>query len=124
MNALNRAEHAYSTTANPVRTERGLEYEAFARATRRLSEASKPKAPFATLAEALHTNNRFWNIIAAACADDDNQLPRDLRARLFYLCEFTRQHSQQCLNGEAEPGALVEINRAVMAGLRAEGPGR
>jgi flagellar protein FlaF len=42
-----------------------------------------------------------------------------LRARIFYLAEFTRAHTRKVLRRTAGPDALVEINLAVMRGLRA-----
>ena len=48
-------------------------------------------------------------------------LPALLRARLFWLYEFTASHSRAVLEGKAEATVLVEINTAVMRGLRGEG---
>ncbi len=48
-------------------------------------------------------------------------LPAALRARLFYLYEFTARHSRAVLDGKASVEVLVDINTAVMRGLRGEG---
>ena len=45
-------------------------------------------------------------------------LPDDLRARIFYLAEFTDQHTRKVLNGRDTAGPLIEINTAIMRGLR------
>ena len=47
-------------------------------------------------------------------------LPPALRAQLFYLYEFTDQHSRKVLAGNASIEVLVDINTAVMRGLRGE----
>ncbi|HHX91755.1 MAG TPA: flagellar biosynthesis regulator FlhF, partial [Paracoccus sp.] len=70
---------------------------------------------------AMHDNRRLWSAFATDLADSDNQYPRDLRARLFYLAEFVNQHTEKALSGDAPAGVLVDINLAVMRGLRPQG---
>lgn len=119
MNAQTMAKRAYSSAQAPVRTARGIEYEAFARITHKL-RAADPAEPggFARLAEALHQNRQLWTLLAADVTQDENALPRDLRARIFYLAEFTHHHSVKVLNRQAEVADLIDINTAIMRGLR------
>ncbi|MEJ2023293.1 MAG: flagellar biosynthesis regulator FlaF [Maritimibacter sp.] len=113
------AKTAYATNKAPIRTPRGTEYEAFVRVTQRLKAAAdKGDMGFADLAQALHLNRRLWTILASDVADKDNTLPQELRARIFYLAEFTTQHSRKVLKGEDTVLPLLEINMAVMRGLR------
>jgi flagellar protein FlaF len=124
VNALDLARTAYATPGTPVRSGRSTEYDLFARITRRLREAAASDAKAnTTLVQALHDNQRLWTTLAVDVADDGNGLPRELRARLFYLAEFTREHTRRVLNGEASAGVLVEINTAVMRGLAARDGG-
>lgn len=118
MNAFHLARTAYATAA-PVRPPRSVEYDAFARVTERLTQAAGGRADFPTLVSALAENQRLWTILATDVADADNALPEILRARIFYLAEFTRAHTRKVLRRTAGPDALVEINLAVMRGLRA-----
>ena len=119
MNALNLAQKAYATAETPIRTPRSIEYEAFARITHRLNAAAgKGRQAFAQLAEAIHANRQLWTMLATDVADTGNGLPQDLRARIFYLAEFTNHHSHLVLSGEADPAPLIEINTAIMRGLR------
>ncbi len=121
MNALNLAQTAYATTQSPIRTPRSIEYEAFARITHLLKEAAaKGRMGFAHLADAIHRNRRLWTMLARDVADAGNGLPGELRARIFYLAEFTNHHSTLVLNGEAEIDPLIEINTAIMRGLRSQ----
>lgn len=122
MNALHLARTAYATTA-PVRTPRTVEYEAFARITERLRRTSESRSDFASLAAALFENGRLWTILAADVADAGNALPAPVRARILYLAEFTRVHTRQVLRGAASADALVDVNLAIMRGLRDEGGG-
>ena len=121
MNAHLQARSAYSGAAAPTRTGRGTEYEAFALATRRLTQAGDGAGGFASLVRALHDNRSLWTALAADVALASNGLPKDLRARMFYLAEFTAHHSRRVLAGEAPVDALIDINTAVMRGLRGEG---
>ena len=117
------AQRAYSDPSHATRTPRGVEYEAFARATRRMVEAANlGPSGFATLAEALHENRRLWLILAGDVAGADNALPPELRARIFYLAEFTRVHSSKVLKAEATVEPLVENNALIMRGLHQKGP--
>ena len=119
---MQQAQAAYRTAAHPIRTPRGAEYEAFARVTSRLkaaaSEAATRSPRFRELAAAIHDNRRLWTILAADAAGPDNLLPKELRARILYLAEFTRQHSGRVLREGAPARPLIEINTAVMRGLR------
>ncbi|MGI1662045.1 flagellar biosynthesis regulator FlaF [Palleronia sp. KMU-117] len=118
MNALQMARSAYATSA-PTRPPRTVEYDAFARITERLSRAATSGTHFPALAVALTDNLRLWTLLAADVANRENSLPDSLRARIFYLADFTRTHTRKVLRNAATPEALVEINLAVMRGLRA-----
>lgn len=118
MNALAQARTAYARPDAPQKNPRATEYDLFARITRQLSAATRQD--FAALTRALHENLRLWRTLAADVADPGNSLPPALRARLFYLYQFTDQHSRKVLDGSAEAGVLVDINTAVMRGLRGE----
>ena len=116
------AQQAYSKAANPTRTERGAEYEIFAQITRQLvSAAATRKESFPAFAAALHENLRLWTTIAADVADPGNRLAASLRAQLFYLFEFTAQHTPKVLANKADVGVLIEINTSMMRGLRGRG---
>ncbi len=117
MNAFNMARAAYCGTSAPIRTNRDTEYEVFARITRQLKSAAETPGDFPRLAHALHENRRLWNILAADVAEEGNSLPPELRARIFYLAEFTAIHTGKILNGESSVDVLIDINTAVMRGL-------
>lgn len=113
-----RAQAAYGHDARAIRTPKGTEYDAFARITGKLKSAARPGAGMPELAAALHENRRLWILMAADVADRANGLPADLRARILYLAEFTQIHSRKVLAGKVSADALVDINLAVMRGLR------
>lgn len=122
MNAIDTARSAYGQPHSAARSPRGIEYDLFARITGRLSRAWETRQDdFPALAAALHDNSQLWAVLAGDVADDGNRLPAPLRARLFYLYEFTTHHSRAVLSGTAGAGVLIEINTAVMRGLRGNG---
>ncbi|WP_457649698.1 flagellar biosynthesis regulator FlaF [Profundibacter sp.] len=119
MNAFNMAKTAYTNSSAPTRTPRSTEYDAFAQITHHLKSASKSDS-FSALAAALHENNKLWTLLAADVSGKDNALPETLRGRIFYLYEFTAQHSRKVLRKEASADVLVDINTAIMRGLRSK----
>lgn len=122
MNNAALARTAYSDATAPIRTERSTEYQIFARITHRLSDASSENIEgFIKLAEAIHENRRLWTILASDVSNKDNGLSKQLRAQIFYLAEFTEIHSQKVLAKEASVDALIEVNTAIMRGLRTLG---
>lgn len=121
MSTLNFARTAYARPQAPARTPRSVEYELLARITHRLTEGwDNRKQDFPALATAVNDNTRLWSTLAADVADPGNGLPGPLRAQLFYLFQFSELHGRKVLSGSASVAVLVDINTAVMRGLRGE----
>ena len=119
MTKSNLAYKAYAQAAAPIRTPKGTEYDIFARVTHKIKAAAqKGKLGFGELASALHDNRKLWVLLASDVADKDNGLPQDLRARIFYLAEFTEHQSRKVLRENASVRPLLEVNMAMMRGLR------
>ncbi len=120
MNAFAQAQRAYAPTQTSTRTARSVEYEVIARISHRLKRAMQQK-DFPALADALHENNKLWMTLAIDVANPDNLLPEDLRAKIVYLAEFTRQHAQKVMQKRESALPLLEINAAILKGLKQEG---
>jgi len=123
VNAIDRARSAYDPTKNVIRTHSSIELEAFARVTRKLRDTQKDGSSYVDLVTALYENRMLWTVIAADVADNANQLPSDLRARLFYLAEFTIAHSRKVADKQATVDPLVDLNTSIMQGLRMQSGG-
>lgn len=122
MNALDLAKTAYVGMAAPGRSLRSIEYGLFAKVTQALQAArSAGKADFPRLAAALHDNRKLWTALASDVAQPGNLLPNTLKAQLFQLYQFTDHHSRKLLSGEGEVDVLIDINLAIMRGLRGKG---
>lgn len=115
------ARAAYARPEAPGRSPRALEYELLARATKALSTARADGASHAQVLAALNENQRLWSTLAADVAEPENGLPQQLRAQLFYLYEFTALHSRAVRDKKASVEVLIDINTAVMRGLRGQG---
>lgn len=122
MNALLQAQQAYAPTASATRTGRETESQLLQRSIAQLSRAAAdlPRS-FPQLVSALHQNRRVWTHLASSVADQDNALPADLRARLFFLAEFVEHHTRNVLRRKADVRPLIEINTAIMRGLSKQG---
>lgn len=119
MNALLKAKSAYAAAKAPTRTSKDLEFEALARITHRMiAETRKGTDGFNSLVSAVNDNRRLWTIFASDLASQGNPYPQELKDSLIDLADFTRSHSSKVLARKAHVGPLVEINTAIMRGLR------
>src|SRR6056297_2197517 len=107
------AQRAYAPTAAPTRSDRSIEYQVIARITYRMKSAIEAYNRL-KLIDALHENRKLWRTLALDVADIDNMLPADLRARIFYLAEFTDHHTSQVLTNRVSPVPLLEVNMAIL----------
>ncbi|MCF2905951.1 flagellar biosynthesis regulator FlaF [Octadecabacter sp. CECT 8868] len=118
MNIIEQAHQAYGHKSSPLRSDRSAEHQLFSEVTSRLTAtAGHLPSGFPAFAEAVQANRAVWTHLAAQVSDDENGLTKDLRARIFYLAEFTTFHSRKVLKGEADIKPLIEINTAMMRGL-------
>ncbi|CAN5676440.1 N/A [soil metagenome] len=115
------ARSGYAEAAAPVRTPRGIEYAVFAQVSHRLGAVEEAdKGQFFALAAAVTDNQRLWLVLLEDLLLETNQLPAALRAQLIGIAEFVRRHTQSVLAGRGSIAALVDINTAIMKGLRGE----
>jgi flagellar protein FlaF len=123
VNSFAQAQRAYAPTQAPIKTARSTEYEVIARISHRMKRALQ-QDDFPALMEALHENNKLWITLAIDAGNPDNLLPDELRARIVYLADFTRQHSHKVMRKTETALPLLEINAAILKGLKHEGTGQ
>ncbi|WP_295078054.1 flagellar biosynthesis regulator FlaF [Tabrizicola sp.] len=113
---------SYARPEAPTRSLRSVEYDLLAQTTQRLRTAwTHRDADYPALVGAVTDNVTLWSTLASDVALPGNGLPAALRARLFYLYEFTAKHSRAVLDDKASVEVLADINMAVMRGLRGDG---
>jgi flagellar protein FlaF len=118
-----RAQAAYAPASPATHTPRDIEYHAFAHVTGLLAHARDTAAEVggtARLAEALHENVRLWLALATDVALPENPLAPQLKAQIIGLANFARTHMTKVLAGSETVDALIDVNMAIMKGLRGE----
>ena len=118
MNLVERAREGYGQSAPTVRSNRASEYEAIAKISHRLRNAALNRNhDYPAFVSAISSNRKLWSVLAADVAQAENGLPDALRARVFWLAEFTEAESRRILRGKGDVGILIEINASVLQGL-------
>lgn len=119
---MSQALKGYAENAVSTKTGRRSEYEVIAKITQQLRDrAVDAKKNFPAYADALHTNQRLWTALVVDVSDKNNPLPSELKASVMYLADFTRHHTRRILRDKASVLPLLEINMAVLRGLKNEG---
>lgn len=103
-------------SSSAIRSPRDMEYNAFSRATAALRQARTPQEVTA----AVHLNTSLWNTLLADLMSPENRLPQGLRGDLAGLALFSARHGLKVMSNTAEVDPLIDINLAVMRGLRGE----
>lgn len=119
---MSKALKGYTEHAVSTKSGRRSEYEVIAKVTQQLRDcAMNAKKNYTAYAEALYTNQRLWTALVVDVVDDENPLPDELKARVIYLADFNRHHTRRILREKASVLPLLEINMAVLRGLKQEG---
>jgi len=109
--------HGYG--AQITRTPRDTEYDAFARVTRLLRNASADNDRLKII-NAVDHNNRLWTILSSDLLSEGNKLPDSIRAGLLSLADFSLRHGRAVMFRKLSVEVLIDINMSVMKGLRGE----
>ncbi|MCF6444689.1 flagellar biosynthesis regulator FlaF [Nereida sp. MMG025] len=122
MSSTSLAYQSYGEAPQSSPSPRSVEAMAFARITRMLQNIPKAgPARYPSLVDALHMNKKLWSLLAYSVAQDENQLPAQLKARILSLALFTERHTKEVLDNEADLTALIEVNQSVLRGLKMKG---
>ena len=115
-----RAYQSYAST--PIKSAKDTEIEIILETTRRLKSAAESRHDdFPKFASALQDNRKLWITLASDVANSGNALPAELRAKIFYLSEFTQDYTRKVLSEKLDINPLLDINLAVLRGLTATG---
>ncbi|MEM6676684.1 MAG: flagellar biosynthesis regulator FlaF [Pseudomonadota bacterium] len=120
MNAPRLSQSAYGAANRALGTPRSIEGAVLTQVTGQLRAATAPDAPFPALVSAVDANRRLWTTLIADLGSSDNALPEALRAQLISLGIFVLRHGEKVVRREAEAGPILEINAAVIRGLRGD----
>lgn len=119
MNASALAQSAYGPRIGGAQTARETEYQILSRVTGALSTA-RDAGSFPKICEALHQNVKLWSMLAADVAGPANGLPQELRRGVASLAVFSIRTSLQAMQGDRDLTVLIDVNQAMMKGLRSQ----
>jgi flagellar biosynthesis activator protein FlaF len=120
MDVAAKAANGYRAVRLQTESPRSIEAQLFAEITAGLVRAQRAGKPgFQDLVAALHKNRTLWEALLADLAHDGNVLPTALKAQLIRLGHFVRQFTVGVLKGEGDVQALIDVNNAILEGLRA-----
>jgi len=117
MHAPNAAS-AYAAVSSNILEPRSIEQRVFQQTNGRLLAAKDDPGPSsAHLAEAVFINSQLWTMMAVDVLSDENTLPESLRAQIASLALYSQKAGRAVLRSEASIDELIDINRAMIAGL-------
>ena len=120
MTAAHFAQQAYKNSQRELASEKSIELQVFSQITSRLRAVDMTETGgMSKLAEALTDNVKLWNILFTDLSLDSNKMADDLKAQIMSLAKFTQSHTFEVLAGRAKHDVLIDINQAMINGMRA-----
>ena len=124
MDVAAQAANGYRAVQLQTQSARSIEAKLFAEITAALVRAQRAGKPgFQDLVAALHRNRTLWDALLADLAHEANALPAPLKGQLIQLGHFVRQFTARVLKGEDDVQVLIDVNNAILDGLRATNQG-
>ncbi len=118
------AAQAYQQTATQTASPRDLEAQLLVKSAAKLTYVQENwETEKANLHSVLTYNRRLWSIFLNAVTKEDNPMPKELRENIANLGLFVFNHTLKLSsNPNVENlSVLININREIAAGLRANG---
>lgn len=112
--------NAYQTAQNSANDPRDVEYRLLAKVTAGLLKAKDDMSNTKLRVEAALYNREVWSALRLDLSDENNQLPKELRASLISISLWIERETTAVLDNEGDIDALIEVNQNIMAGLKPE----
>lgn len=123
MNATAHALNAYKSMARQTNSHREIQAKVFGQITAELSEAQQGgKQAFPRLVAALDRNRKLWDMLFVELCDEGHPYTPELRAQMISLFHFVRRHTQEVLRSGGDVSPIIDVNRAIAAGLSGNEP--
>jgi flagellar biosynthesis activator protein FlaF len=113
----------YGKILRDTESPREIERRVFEDVTAALEDADHPDAHFTSRIAAMHRNRELWQTLTCDLADDENELPESLRARLISLGIWVIGETHKLMRNAASLADLIEVNRSIIRGLSAASGG-
>jgi flagellar protein FlaF len=117
------AGSVYGKIMRDTESSREIEHRVFEQITTALEDAEHPDAHFTSRIAAMHRNRELWLTLTCDLANDDNELPASLRARLISLGIWVMKETQRLMRTPASLANLIEVNRSIIRGFLAASKG-
>jgi flagellar biosynthesis activator protein FlaF len=108
----------YQRVQKAAESPRDAEYRLFAQVTAALLTAHETKQRGPALIDALDWNRRVWSALSTDCGQPGNGLPLAVRGQIISLGLWVSRYSSDVACGTASMDALIDVNRAIMDGLK------
>lgn len=112
--------NAYRRAQEIAATPRSNEYRLMSQITGEMISARDKNLKGGALMPILHRNRVTWNTFGNLCASAENQLPKELRARIVSLALWVERHTSRVMSGAEKIDDLIAVNRAIIEGLSRE----
>ncbi len=113
------ARQHYTNSQRELASDKAIEIHIFSSITSRMRAINMEEiGAMSKLAEALNDNVKLWNILMIDLTRPENPLPHSLKTSIIELAEFTQKHTFKVLSGSANHDVLIDINTAIINGLR------
>jgi len=107
------AVNPYANAVQQTETPRQREYRLLARANQLMSE-TRERDDIGTLYRAVLFNRQIWNTFLIDLTDENNKLPRELKASLISIGIWVEKFSDKVCAGEESVDDLIDVNRTIM----------
>lgn len=126
MDQKQNALRGYGQVKRQTASDKHIELQLFSAVTARLRAQVQNNSTRLSgeKAETLIENAKLWNLLFCDLVNSDNKLPLELKTNLISLAEFTQGHTQRVLRGEASIDILIDVNTAIIEGLKSAIQGR
>jgi flagellar biosynthesis activator protein FlaF len=109
---------SYRRVQKAAESPRDAEYRLFAQVTSALLTVQDQHLRGPALVDALDWNRRVWSALSSDCSLPDNGLPGNVRGQIISLALWVSRYSSDVASGAAGVDALIDVNRAIMDGLK------
>ncbi|SFO66187.1 flagellar protein FlaF [Cohaesibacter marisflavi] len=117
------AARAYQDASSHAGSPREREAALLIKAAAKLQKTKSADTTPAQLDEALTFNRKIWTLFVGELMSEDHEMPKELRQNLVNLGIFTFNHTLRIMTDpkSATVDSLININRNIAEGLRADG---
>ena len=109
---------AYARTQNTTENPRHVEYKLLGQVTAALLQVEEKPNDLHAFMDAVLWNQSVWSAFLTDLTHEGNRLPRQLKQDLASLSLWVIRETDRVIERRRGVDGLINVNRAVMAGLR------